>query len=681
MAARGSGSQKHKWSSPGEMSPNKFLKGNETKLPRRIGETAAQESECSNLNLNRHVTLYPDETPTKERRYTRTSNIGDDGYDCVPTKGRRHRSESSCSSDLFTRQSESSRRKSTHVPEQCDEYRPRVPKDARSDRKPRAHDPSMLFKRAFHDIIGNPIRTKLTPSKDPESSSEVEHDQESDIYSLDEPAAVPGVTEHNNTERYKQVLESSVENNNTEGFPDRSHAASDTQDEAHTLREDRRLVFIYEDESETDLDKGDVLEKDPSIGSDFSDVEDVSSLIKFSQEDEALSCCITPEDSCGTSCGYVMYPPHLYKSPWRNYTGQWLSNSEYSSCTQQNLWQQEETSHISEHSVNWAENAFPSGSSDSEGAVERCFERSNSFDSSEIYNNTIRIEGRKSDTSAFSGSSPTPKFLEDGFIDTHCHLDMLFSKMAFRGSFAEFRRNHSISFPKEFQGCIADFCNPDTLGDLQWQQLLGEDMVWGAFGCHPHFAQYFTCQKQEEILKALRHPKAIAYGEMGLDYSHKCSTKIPVQHKVFEDQLKLAVSLGKPLVIHCRGADEDLMSIMKRQVPSDYKIHRHCFTGNYRDIEPFLTEFPNMAVGFTALLTYPSAREAQTAMALIPLERLIVETDAPFFLPKQAPRNLCKFAHPGHALYTVQEIARLRSIPVKTVLATLRKNTNQLYNL
>ncbi|XP_023561091.1 putative deoxyribonuclease TATDN2 isoform X2 [Octodon degus] len=73
--------------------------------------------------------------------------------------------------------------------------------------------------------------------------------------------------------------------------------------------------------------------------------------------------------------------------------------------------------------------------------------------------------------------------------------------------------------------------------------------------------------------------------------------------KVFERQLQLAVSLKKPLVIHCREADEDLLRIMKKCVPFDYKIHRHCFTGSYPVIEPLLKYFPNMSVGFTAVLT------------------------------------------------------------------------------
>ena len=88
------------------------------------------------------------------------------------------------------------------------------------------------------------------------------------------------------------------------------------------------------------------------------------------------------------------------------------------------------------------------------------------------------------------------------------------------------------------------------------------------------------------------------------------TTPVPEQHQVFERQLKLAVSLKKPLVIHCHEADEDLLDIMKKNVSFDYKIHRHRFIGSYSVIEPLLKYFPNMSVGFTAVLTYSSTWEA-----------------------------------------------------------------------
>ncbi|XP_060776099.1 putative deoxyribonuclease TATDN2 isoform X2 [Neoarius graeffei] len=269
-----------------------------------------------------------------------------------------------------------------------------------------------------------------------------------------------------------------------------------------------------------------------------------------------------------------------------------------------------------------------------------------------------------------------------GFIDTHCHLDMLYGKLGFHGSFQSFREKYNSSFPAEFHGCITDFCNPRiTQKEAIWERLLEEEFVWGAFGCHPHFAKEYNSTHEQSIMGAMRHPKTVAFGEIGLDYSHKNSTGHSTQKEVFERQLRLAVSLGKPVVIHCRDADDDLLDIMKKCVPRDYKIHRHCFTNSYSVIEPFLSEFSNLCVGFTALVTNPNAADVRDAVRKIPLDRILLETDAPYFRPRQVSPYVCRFSHPGMGIHTLQEISMLKGELVSTVLQTLRKNTTHVYGL
>jgi TatD DNase family protein len=86
------------------------------------------------------------------------------------------------------------------------------------------------------------------------------------------------------------------------------------------------------------------------------------------------------------------------------------------------------------------------------------------------------------------------------------------------------RKIYNSSFPEEFQGCISDFCDPRTLTDGLWEELLRK--IWfewgeGDFGCHPHFARYYNKSQERKLLHALHHPKAVAFGEMGLDDPHK----------------------------------------------------------------------------------------------------------------------------------------------------------------
>lgn len=123
--------------------------------------------------------------------------------------------------------------------------------------------------------------------------------------------------------------------------------------------------------------------------------------------------------------------------------------------------------------------------------------------------------------------------IDVGFIDTHCHLDMLYGKLRFRGTFNDFRERYQSSFPPHFRGCITNFCNPGLMvKETLWEGLLAEDMVWGAFGCHPHFAKDYSSVQEQNILMAMHHPKAVAFGEMGLDYSHKNSTNPSRQKEV-----------------------------------------------------------------------------------------------------------------------------------------------------
>ncbi|XP_038305737.1 putative deoxyribonuclease TATDN2 [Canis lupus familiaris] len=431
----------------------------------------------------------------------------------------------------------------------------------------------------------------------------------------------------------------------------------------------------------------------PFPGSHWSTVEEFSAL-RFPRDRPMPPGLSRGSKPLLFSADCAIDQPPLYRGPQQVYSSHWASNpqpSHYlstgSCCSSASQATRNSWSFFSDSSSN-PEVRFQNWSRDWKASEE---DQSQNYHPFHFSRNLEMEEERavQEEIPSYPFGEHAPSFLprdhwerqEQGFIDTHCHLDILYSKLSFKGTFSKFTEMYNCSFPKEFQGCISDFCNPHTLRDGLWEELLKDDLVWGAFGCHPHFARYYNDSQESKLLQALRHPKAIAFGEMGLDYSYKCTTPVPQQHKVFERQLQLAVSLKKPLVIHCREADEDLLDIMKRRVPPDYKIHRHCFMGTYPVIRPLLEYFPNMSVGFTAVLTYPSAWETRKTLRMIPLERIVVETDAPYFLPRGVPKSLCQFAHPGLALHTVREIARIKGQPLSHTLAILRENTSHLYNL
>ncbi|XP_059519500.1 putative deoxyribonuclease TATDN2 isoform X2 [Myotis daubentonii] len=309
------------------------------------------------------------------------------------------------------------------------------------------------------------------------------------------------------------------------------------------------LEFLDDSDSHSESHKPkerEVVIEHTSSGSDWSDVDEVST-VRFSQEEPiSLKLSAVPEPSAFPT-DYVMYPAHLYSSPWCDFASYWANRRKPSSypsmsSSSSDTLQAGKSSRglLSDYSPNSTVSS-QNTSRDLEATEEGRSQNSRSYNFSRSFQDKVKekrtfqeetpprsYEGHASSSLPRSHLEPN---LEEGFIDTHCHLDMLYSKLSFKGTFSKFRKIYSTSFPKEFQGCISDFCDPRTLTDSLWEDLLKEDLVWGAFGCHPHFARYYTESQERNLLQALRHPKAVAFGEMGLDYSYKCTTPVPEQHK------------------------------------------------------------------------------------------------------------------------------------------------------
>ena len=149
------------------------------------------------------------------------------------------------------------------------------------------------------------------------------------------------------------------------------------------------------------------------------------------------------------------------------------------------------------------------------------------------------------------------------FIDSHCHIDYLFVREHNYGSFASYVE--SKDFPKNFSGCVANFCDPPAwTSDEMYSEILEEDGVWAAFGLHPHNAGMWNREIEKNLIKAASHPKCVAWGEMGLDYGKKATPDaIELQKDAFIAQIKLGLRMKKPFVIHGRGAEMDAFEILK----------------------------------------------------------------------------------------------------------------------
>jgi TatD DNase family protein len=199
--------------------------------------------------------------------------------------------------------------------------------------------------------------------------------------------------------------------------------------------------------------------------------------------------------------------------------------------------------------------------------------------------------------------------------------------------------------------------------------------IFATVGVHPHGAAGVNEKILAAIADLLRDPGVVALGEIGLDfYRHR--SPADVQETVFRRFLDLAVSQQKPVIIHTRDATETTLAILREY---RQKIHggvMHCFSGTYEEAKAFLEL--GLDISFSGVLTYPNAKPLHDAARRLPLERLLIETDAPYLSPQ--PRR-GKRNEPGYVRFTAQTLAELQNLPLETIAAQTWTNTCRLFGL
>ncbi len=257
------------------------------------------------------------------------------------------------------------------------------------------------------------------------------------------------------------------------------------------------------------------------------------------------------------------------------------------------------------------------------------------------------------------------------FIDTHCHLDDILVRLKF-SSYAELK---SRFFPPEYAGCVTISCDPNSIEPIL--AFLDEEGVYGAFGIHPHESKAYTPEVAERIAAALHHPKCAAYGEMGLDYHYDFSPR-ETQREVFARQIAVGLAARKPLVIHTREAEADTLAMLREHVPKEWPIHVHCFTSSPGMAETLLTDFSNLFIGFTGIVTFKNAGDVRETARLTPLNRMLSETDGPYLAPEPYRGQV---AHPGHIPRIIAKLAEIKEKTVEETGATLLENARRFYGI
>lgn len=257
------------------------------------------------------------------------------------------------------------------------------------------------------------------------------------------------------------------------------------------------------------------------------------------------------------------------------------------------------------------------------------------------------------------------------FVDTHCHIDSILKREEI--TWAQLQERMAASLPEKI---IHVACHPDGLGWAQ-QFCAEQDNVYGCFGIHPHEASLYNEAIADWLRRHLAHPKAVALGEIGLDYHYDYSPR-PVQQQVFAQQMELARSLGKPIVLHTREADADTLAILQEFDAPDLRIHVHCYTGSVEFAHRLLSLQGQFYFGFTGVLTFKNAENVRDAARSIPLDRLLLETDGPYLAPVPWRGQA---AHPGMIPAVAAALAAARQEEMAGLMAVCRENTRRFYGI
>ncbi|CAG8555426.1 4528_t:CDS:1 [Ambispora leptoticha] len=280
------------------------------------------------------------------------------------------------------------------------------------------------------------------------------------------------------------------------------------------------------------------------------------------------------------------------------------------------------------------------------------------------------------------------------FVDTHTHLHYVLERLESTplrlDNYSILRDTH---FPSNLEFCINVLCDPETFaGDTlfpntfrDWRIQASEPYIYLAAGVHPHNAKVYNDYIESLMLTILQHPKTVALGEIGLDYHYDNSPR-DVQQQIFIRQLKKAVELEKPIVIHTREAEQDTYDILTKHVPSHWRIHVHCFTDSPEFAKSLIEFFPNLYIGITGVVTFGSAKNTQNTLRDLPISRILLETDAPFMIPSKLNRNRrsnekVSVCHSGMIPFIAEKIAEIKGVEIGEIMRAARENTRNMYGI
>ena len=234
-------------------------------------------------------------------------------------------------------------------------------------------------------------------------------------------------------------------------------------------------------------------------------------------------------------------------------------------------------------------------------------------------------------------------------IDTHCHL-------TFDDLVADIEAVLARSQQAGVTGWIT--VGTDTEQNRKTIKLAERhENMYAAIGIHPHDAKNVTAGTITELKKLAQNEKVVAIGETGLDFHYDFSPRQD-QRRAFAQQLKIAAELGLPVIIHCREAFDETMEILEQYGRSVKRVVFHCFGGSADQAKIVLDK--GFYISFTGVVTFKNAETVWQAAKIVPLAKLMVESDCPYMSPE--PMRKQKINEPAFMLHTAKCLAELKGM-------------------
>ncbi len=215
-----------------------------------------------------------------------------------------------------------------------------------------------------------------------------------------------------------------------------------------------------------------------------------------------------------------------------------------------------------------------------------------------------------------------------------------------------------------------------SIQSVNWTKK--EDRIYGTVGIHPEFADKWNEEQQNKIEELAKNDKIVAIGEIGLDYHWEDNPSRELQRKCFEDQIELAIKLKMPICIHSRDADQETMDILKAHdaFTKTGGVLLHCFSGSAELAKQYIKLGAWISVA--GPVTYKNNRKTVEVVGVVPLDKLLIETDSPYLTPEPfRGKPNC----PENVKYTVMKVAEIKGISFEEVADTTYSNACRFYSI